>query len=57
MKDEDFAIFLGAISIQNKLESLTYQNNEFGQKSLLALAEIIQQKDHSQENENKDLYI
>lgn len=30
MKDEDFAIFLGAVSIQNKLKSLTYQNNEFG---------------------------
>jgi len=42
MKDEDFAIFLGAVSIQNKLQSLTYINNEFGQKSLLALSEIIQ---------------
>ena len=42
MNDEDFAIFLGAVSIQNKLQSLTYINNEFGQKSLLALSEIIQ---------------
>jgi hypothetical protein len=41
MKDADFAVLLGAISLQGKLKSLTYTNNEFGWKSLLALSEII----------------
>ena len=41
MKDEDFAVLLGAISMQGKLRTLTYNRNEFGRKSLLALSEIL----------------
>ena len=41
MKDVDFAVLLGAISLQGKLKSLTYANCEFGWKSLTALCAVL----------------
>ena len=41
MKDEDFAVLLSAISMQNQLRSVVYQNNEFGKYSCVALSEIL----------------
>ena len=41
MKDEDFAVLLSAISHQNQLKSIVYQNNDFGKYSCVALSEIL----------------
>lgn len=41
MVDNDFAVLLAALSIQGKLKSITYRNNQLGRKSLIALNEII----------------
>lgn len=41
MKDLDFATLLGAISLQARLISLTYSNNDFGKNSLISLSEML----------------
>jgi len=44
MKDADFAALLRSISIQGKLKSITYANNEFREESVEALCGIIQRE-------------
>ena len=41
MKDADFAQLLTALVPQGRLKQLTYMNNEFKEKSLEALMEIL----------------
>lgn len=54
MKDADFAQLLTALVPQGRLKQLTYMNNEFKEKSLWALAEILGNSERNQTYQSRN---